>query len=164
VRRRVLIVLALALALGTGSALTARALGIRPIQIVSTSMAPEIEDGDWIVVKSLSPDARRHVHRGQIVMLRFPLGTSGRAVKRVVALAGDDVAIGPRSVTVNGRRIAVAGAPSPYARGPRTERVPPGHVFLLGDNARHSIDSRSFGAVPERELVGRMLMALKTPW
>jgi signal peptidase I len=162
-RRRVLIVVALAVALGAGGALTARALGISPVQIVSTSMAPEIADGDWIVVKTLSPSARRDIHRGEIVMLRFPLGTAGRAVKRVVALAGDRVAIGPRSVTVNGRRIAVAGAPSPYAAGPRVERVPPGHVFLLGDNARHSIDSRSFGAVPDSELVGRMLMTMPTP-
>ena len=163
-RRRVLIVLAVAAALGAGCALTARALGIRPVQVVSRSMAPAIEDGDWIVVKALGPSARRNVHRGEVVMLRFPLGTSGRAVKRVVAVAGDRVAIGPRSVTVNDHRITIAGAPSPYAAGPRVERVAPGHVFLLGDNAKHSIDSRSFGAVPDSELVGRMLMTLKTPW
>jgi len=114
------------------------------------------------------PHASQQGNRGtgwhdEIVMFHFPLGTSGRAVKRVVALAGDRVAIGPRSVTVNGRRIAVASAPSPYAAGPRVERVAPGHVFLLGDNAKHSIDSRSFGAVPEGELVGRMLMTIP-PW
>jgi signal peptidase I len=164
VRRRVLIVLALAAALGAGGALVARAFGIRPVQIVSTSMAPKIGDGDWIVVKALDTTARHNVHRGEIVMLRFPLGTSGRAVKRVVAVARDRVAITPRSVTVNDHRIAIAGAPTPYAAGPRVERVPPGHVFLLGDNAKHSIDSRSFGAVPESELVGRMLMAIPTPW
>jgi signal peptidase I len=163
VRRRVLIVLALAAALGAGGALAARALGLRPVQVVSTSMAPEIDYGDWIVVKSLGSSARRDIHRGEIVMFRFPLGTSGRAVKRVVAIAGDRVAITPRSVTVNDHRIAIAGAPSPYAAGPRVQRVPPGHVFLLGDNARHSIDSRSFGAVPDSELVGRMLMPMPTP-
>jgi signal peptidase I len=133
----------------------ARALGLRPVRIVSDSMAPAVDRGDWIITKDLGPDARAEVQRGDIVMFRFPLGTSGRAVKRVVAVAGDEVAITEHQVTVNGRQTPIAGAPSAEAARTRVETVPVSHVFLLGDNAQSSIDSRSFGAVPTAEIVAR---------
>ena len=66
---------------------------------------------------------------------------------------------------MNGRVIAVAGAPSTTAAHPRVETVPPGDVFLLGDNAAVSIDSRSFGPVPDTEVVAQELLVIgKPPW
>ena len=153
-----LIAIGLAALVGTCGAAGVRASGIHPVKVTSGSMAPTIDRGDWIVVKALGRDAR--IARGEIVMFRFPLGTSGRALKRVVAVAGDHVVIGAHSVTVDGRRIPVAGAPSDYASGPRAETVPAGDVFVLGDHAAVSIDSRSFGAIPTSEIVARRLLTI----
>jgi len=150
------VALTLVLLVGVAGALTARAEGLRPVRVTSGSMSPTIGTGDWIVVR----DGHRQPARGDIVMFRFPLGTSGRAIKRVVALGGDRVEIGARSVTVDGRVIRIAGAPSASAARPRVETVPAGHVFVLGDNAARSIDSRSFGALPVREIVGRRLVTI----
>jgi signal peptidase I len=155
VTRRALLILGLAATLGGGGALAARAVGTHPVQITSGSMAPTVKPGEWIVVQDLGHDGRSRVARGDIVMFRFPLGTSGRAIKRVIAVAGDRVALGARSVTVNGRSIRIAGGPSAQATRARAETVPPGKVFLLGDNSAVSIDSRSFGAVPVQEIVAR---------
>jgi signal peptidase I len=156
---RVAIALSCAAILGAAGATAAREMHVHPVKIVSSSMAPTVKRGEWIVVH----DHDTHVDRGDIVLFRFPLGTSGRAIKRVVALGGDRVTITTHHVTVNGHAIAIAGGPSATARRPRTEVVAPGHVFLLGDNAAVSIDSRSFGAVPESELVGRELLVLGGP-
>jgi signal peptidase I len=88
-------------------------------------------------------------------------------IKRVVAVAGDQVVINPRGeVMVNGQRLK-----EPYVSnycpvdeqgmGPcRTlnATVPPGHVLVLGDNRGNSWDGRFWpgGAfLPEREIIGR---------
>ena len=153
------IALALAVLIGVAGATAVRALGIRPVQVASGSMSPAISRGDSIVVRDLDRDGRRAIAAGDVVMFRFPLGTSGRAIKRVVAAAGDRVTIRRHSVTVNGRRtIRIAGAPSPNAARARVETVPPGNVFLLGDNSTRSIDSRSFGSVPTDEVVARVAL------
>jgi signal peptidase I len=155
--------LVVAVLLGGGVGIVGRSLDVRPVRITSGSMAPTIKIGDWIVARDLDHEDRRAIERGDIVLFRFPLGTTGRAVKRVVALGGDRVAISSRSVTVNGRVIPIAGAPSPDAARPRVEAVPPRHVFLVGDNHAGSIDSRSFGAVSQSEIVGRELLIIRTP-
>jgi signal peptidase I len=153
---RALVWLVAAVVVVGGVGLAARGFDIRPVRVATTSMSPAVGRGDWIVVR----DGRSGIQRGDIVLFRFPLGTTGRAIKRVVALAGDRVRISARSVIVEGRAIRIAGGPSDTARRIRTELVPRGHVFLLGDNAAASIDSRSFGAVPETEIVARSLLVI----
>ena len=149
-------VAALAVLAVAGAALSVRSTGVQPLRVASTSMAPAIGRGDWVVTRDLD----RPIRRNDVVLFRFPLGTEGRAVKRVVALAGDDVEIRPRSVVAGGRTIAIAGAPGENAARRRVETVPKASVFLLGDNAAVSVDSRSFGAVPETEVVGRVLFVV----
>jgi signal peptidase I len=145
---------------GVGIAVAVNAAGVHASRVVSYSMSPTIHRGDWIVTHDLSERDRDSVRRRDIVLFRFPLGTSGRAVKRVVAIGGDRVAIDRRRVVVNGHVIPVAGAPGEGAGRRRVETMPSRHVFLLGDNAAISIDSRSLGPVPDRELVGRVLFVI----
>jgi signal peptidase I len=130
------------------------------VKVTSHSMSPTIGGGDWIVVDDLDNSGRDMLQRGDLVLFRFPFGSDGRAVKRVVALGGDTVAIAERSVTVNGRPIPIVPAPGAGSKQPHVQTVPRGHVFLLGDNTRASIDSRSFGSVPHRELVGRVPLVI----
>ena len=86
-------------------------------------------------------------------------------VKRVVATAGDRVAIRDGRLVVNGERVREPwSAPrlidSTYF-GPVD--VPEGSVFVLGDNRSESIDSRDFGPVPVRQLEGRVVASLWPP-
>jgi signal peptidase I len=156
-RRRSASVLAIAVLLGIGIALAVNRLGVHASRVLSSSMSPTIHRGDWIVTRDVDGADRKSIDRRDIVLFRFPLGTAGRAVKRVVAVAGDRVAISRYRVVVDGRVIPTAGAPSDDAARRRVETVPPGHVFLLGDNSPVSIDSRSLGPLPETEIVGRVV-------
>ena len=152
------LVIGLVLLAGAGGGLAARLAGFHPVKIKSGSMAPAVEPGDWIVERDIDGSKSRF-ERGDIVMFRFPFGSSGRAIKRVVGVPGDRVEVGDGSVTVNDRRRATGGGLAGAAR-PRTDVVPPGHVFLLGDNSAASIDSRSFGPIPGDEIVGRVVLTL----
>lgn len=153
--RRLLAAVALAVILGGAIAVAAGALGLQLLQITSRSMAPTVDNGEWIVAQDLDPNDLDEVKRGDIVVFSFPFGSAGRAIKRAVALGGDRVEIRARSITVNGKTTPIAGAPGPGSARHRVQTVAPGHLFLLGDNSKRSLDSRAFGPVPAGTVVGR---------
>lgn len=153
--RRLLPAVALAVVLGGAIALSAGALGLQLLEITSRSMAPTVDNGAWILAQDLDPNELDEVQRGDIVVFSYPFGTSGRAIKRAVALGGDRVEIRARSITVNGKTTPIAGAPGPGSARHRVQTVAPGHLFLLGDNSKRSVDSRAFGPIPGGTVVGR---------
>ncbi len=136
-----------------------RAYVAEPFAIPSESMEPTLRPGDHVLVEKLSyrfgaPE------RGDLVVFRTP--EDALAVKRIVALAGDRVAIEDGVLAVNGRLQKEAyvdhrQVDSVYF-GPVV--VPRGDVFVLGDNRADSHDSRDYGAVPRRSLIGRVLVRL----
>jgi signal peptidase I len=79
-------------------------------------------------------------------------------IKRVVALGGDTVALRDGHVIRNGRRatepFAVACRQGDDCDYPRAITVPPGSVYLLGDNRPGSLDSRYWGPVPVGWVIG----------
>jgi signal peptidase I len=145
---------------GVGVVIGASTAGVHVSHVAGSSMSPGIDRGDRIVTRDLDAAGRAGVSRGQLVTFRYPPGTSGRAVKRVIAVGGDTVEIGERTVAVGDHVIPIKGAPNPDASRSRIEVVPPDYVFVLGDNTPVSIDSRSLGPVPSQELVARVLFVV----
>ena len=102
--------------------------------------------------------------RGDIVV--FESSEFGEdLIKRVVGLPGDNILIVHGSLYVNGEQQK-----EPYLNtelsdkssyGPDT--VPPGHVFVMGDNRADSSDSRIFGPVPEESILGKAFLRLWPP-
>jgi signal peptidase I len=143
-----------ALLLGT------RAFVAEPLRVRSDSMSPTLRPGDQVLISKVG--ARVHSpHRHDIIVLSSPADHK-LLIKRVAAIAGDRVGIADGVLVVNGRPVhesyvvhrTVDGA---YF-GP--VRVPPGDVFVLGDNRAVSIDSRTFGPVPVGLIKGRVLTRL----
>ena len=134
-----------------------------PFRIDSASMLPTLQAGDQVLVDKR---AYRDVlpRRGDLVVFHAPR-TGDVTLKRAVGLPGDTIAIEDGVLVVNGRRQK-----EPYADpdaidsvyfGPA--RVPADAVFVLGDNRANSIDSRAFGAVSHRDLMGRVRVRLWPP-
>ena len=137
-----------------------RVLVAEPFRIPSESMRPTLRAGDSVLVEKLA----HSVHRGDLVVFRRP-GDGEILLKRAVAVAGDTVAIEDGALYVDGRRRH-----EPYA-DPRAidsvyfgpVRVPAGTLFALGDNRADSLDSRQFGAVPVRRVIGRVVARIWPP-
>lgn len=134
----------------------ARLFVAEPFRIDSGSMEPTLRPGDRVLVnkRAYGDDLPR---RGDLVVFHAPR-TREVTLKRAIGLPGDTVAIEDGVLVVNGRPRR-----EPYADpesidsvyfGP--SRVPPGTVFVLGDNRADSIDSRRFGPVARRALIGRV--------
>jgi signal peptidase I len=150
-----------ALALAVGALLlVGRALVAEPFRIPSGSMEPTLHPGDSVLVTKLAFTPRRR----QLVVFHRP-GSGEIMVKRVVAVGGDTVGLEDGVLVVDGRRVREAYA-DPDAIdsvffGP--VKVPPGTVFVMGDNRADAEDSRDFGAVPEADLVGRAVARVWPP-
>ena len=127
-----------------------------------SSMAPGIHDGDRILVDHFSY-ALRDVHRGDIIVLQYPLDPSLDYLKRVIGLPGDEVEIEGGHVSVNGTRLEEPYVAEQDARTDVHTRVAEDHYFVLGDNRPHSSDSREFGQVPKENLVGKVDLRVWPP-
>ena len=153
--------------LGTASwDVRARLLGYVVYRTSSSAMAPTLVGGDKVLVDAkafrLAPPGR-----GDVIVFVAP-GQPGNApwISRVVAVAGDRVALSEGTVFIDGQPQAMPPGASP-ALGPGPGRdmdaltVPAGDVFVMGDNRDHAMDSRYFGTVPRENLVGRLVQVFR---
>ena len=107
----------------------------------------------------------------QIIVFEAPLPGSEDFIKRVIGVPGDVVEIKRGVVSVNGKRLDepyVDGTPDPNDpmenKGPI--KVPPHDYFVMGDNRNNSYDSRYWGFVPRKNIIGTPLfiyMSFKAP-
>ena len=96
----------------------------------------------------------KKVQRGDVVSFHPPGKGNEVYLKRVVALGGDRVEIRGSGLCVNGKLV------ERHAQGMADMVVPSGQLFVLGDNRDRSEDSRSFGTVPEANVIGEPVMVL----
>jgi signal peptidase I len=151
-------------------------------EIHQISMEPQFHEGQRVVVsrweRLVAPWITGGVHvayaageepleppglrRGQVVVVaRSPKTGPDRIIKRLIGLPGDTLEIVEGRVRLNGEVLAepyVSGLPTACSRfcGPFT--LVRGMYFVMGDNRPSSHDSRYFGPVPGRDIVGRVIL------
>ena len=124
-----------------------------PVRVTSNSMAPYVGRGDFGVAVYT-----RDVRRGDVIVFRFPFGTPELAIKRAIAFPGECLPAHSGGSGGIGRGVADRSEAG-------CDPVPPDAVFVMGDNVKASLDSRTFGVVPSREIVGKVvLMVPVTRW
>jgi signal peptidase I len=158
----------LSVAVVVGLTLMARSSLADHYSVPSGSMRPTVEIGDRIVVDKSAYGVRlpwssvwlgevQSPARGDVVVLASP--ENGKVLlKRVVAVAGDRVAVLDGNVYLGGARVVEAHRKLPGAGPamPSTE-VPAEQLLVMGDNRGNSHDGRSFGLVHERAVLGRAI-------
>ena len=131
--------------------------GFQVARVEGQSMAPTLEDQDRLIVNKLAyllDDPKV----GDVVMLIYPKDPTKSFVKRVVAEPLDTVRIVEGKVYVNDEPRPDEFIPDEY-RGTddlATEVVPDGYYFVMGDHRNNSSDSRHWGFVPKKYILGRV--------
>lgn len=131
--------------------------------IPSGSMEPTLRIGDRILVGKFAYRIWE-IRRGDIIVFRYPLSPNKDFVKRVVGLPGERISMKDGLVQINGRPLgevyptALPGGDRACSSNYGPEVVPPGNLFVLGDHRCNSEDSRYFGFVPIKNVVGRALV------
>jgi signal peptidase I len=137
-----------------------RAIAFQTFYIPSESMVPTLQVGDRIVVNKLPDD----FHRGNIVVFNKPDSWQAAhdvLIKRIVATEGETLEIKGNTVFIDGQELIepyLAEGATMADYGPFT--VPPGQVFVMGDNRTFSSDSRENGPVPVDDIVGRAALRI----
>ena len=141
-----------------------RLVALPTYRIETASMAPSLQAGDRVLVNKLAYRLGP-VRRGDVIAFEDMERPGEVAIKRVVALPGDTIAIEAGRLFVNDRRRPEAYLAGGVERtgyfGPTV--VPDGHFFVLGDNRSRSVDSRFTGPVPEGLLLGRVSLRVWPP-
>jgi signal peptidase I len=163
-RRRWILEWVLVLAVAVGLAVVLRTFVVQTYSIPSGSMIPTLMVGDRIVVDKLSYHLHA-VHRGDVVVFatppkEVPILMVNDLVKRVIGLPGETISSGPHGeVLINGKVLdqpwLTAGARADPGPPITTQKIPAGHIFVMGDNRGLSDDSRDYGPVSESLIVGR---------
>ncbi|HEX3267264.1 MAG TPA: signal peptidase I [Gaiellaceae bacterium] len=166
-----------------GIVLAIKAWVVNPYRIPSSSMEPtlhcarpgqgcEARLSDRVLANRFIYHFR-NPHRGEIVVFNTPraaqdmCGASGTFVKRLIGLPGETVTENQGGfVYIDGRKLN-----EPYIKPDRrlhdsttgTWKVPQGSYFFMGDNRGESCDSRRWGSVPRKNLIGKVFATYWPP-
>jgi signal peptidase I len=131
--------------------------GFQVARVEGLSMAPTLADQDRLIVNKLAYRIGEP-HIGDIVMLYYPLNPEKSFVKRVIAEEGDQVRVVDGRVFRNDVPMDDAFVPNEYRShddwGPQV--VPEGYYFVMGDHRNNSSDSRHWGFVPKKYIIGKV--------
>jgi signal peptidase I len=131
--------------------------GFQVARVDGLSMAPTLEDRDRLIVDKLVYEVG-DPRPGDIVMLYYPVNPDKMFVKRVIAREGDIVRIVDGRVYINNEPLhddyVISEFRSHDDFGPQI--VPQGYYFVMGDHRNNSSDSRHWGMVPKKYIVGKV--------
>ncbi|OPY11101.1 MAG: Signal peptidase I P [Syntrophus sp. PtaU1.Bin005] len=156
-----------------------RTFVIQAYKIPSGSMKPTLLVGDHILVNKFLygikvPHFRNTIfpinepQRGDVVVFIYPEDRSKDFIKRVIAVSGDTVEIRNKKIYLNGKlykdgkgvyvdSFILPGSLQPRDNfGPVT--VPPSSLFVMGDNRDQSYDSRFWGFVDLKDVLGKAIV------
>lgn len=131
-------------------------------RVYGQSMEPSLHTDQRLIVEKLTYNRwiRQYLsfdgpERGDVVVIRLDSQNGELLIKRVIGLPGDVIEIHDGQVFVNNKALnePYLGGMTAGFHGPIT--IPPLHVFVLGDNRSFSNDSRNFGTVPLKNVIGR---------
>jgi signal peptidase I len=162
-RRRALFEWVVIICVAVAAALLIKTFVLESYYIPSASMVPTLKVGDRILVDKLSYDLHA-VHRGDIVVFARPPRDYADPgikdlVKRVIGLPGERISSEGNEVLINGKVLAEPWLPKnePLGQPIESQVIPKGDYFVMGDNRPDSLDSRYFGPIPGRLIVGRVV-------
>ena len=141
-----------------------RTFVVQAFKIPSGSMRPTLLEGDKLFVNKFIyrfEDPKR----GDIVVFKYPEDPKKDFIKRLVALGGETVEIRDGKIYVDGKVLEDEKSfkkfyyynHDPFGGPDEKIKVPENSFYVLGDNSANSTDSRFWGFVPKKNMLGKAI-------
>ena len=133
----------------------------QPFFVQGISMEPNFENGDYLIVDEISYRFREP-ERGEIIVFKYPKNPTQRYIKRIIGLPGETVEIKEGQVIILDENWNQVLDESEYlsenieTSGNIRVSLSEDEYFVLGDNRNFSSDSRRWGALPKKYIVGKV--------
>jgi signal peptidase I len=135
----------------------------QPFIVKGASMEPNFREGDYLIVDEISYRFREP-KRGEVVVVKSPLSPS-RFIKRIVGLPGEKIEIKEGKIFVE-KEGKIQALKEPYLTNLNFDNreyrfeLKENEYLILGDNRNFSLDSRYFGPINKKLIVGRVVLRL----
>lgn len=138
----------------------------QPFIVQGASMEPTFDSGEYLIIDQLS--YRFHApERGDVIVMRYPKDPSTFFIKRIIGLPDETVEINGEHVIIHPKNGGTPFTldesfldPSRVGIQYGTYALGSDEYFVMGDNRIVSSDSRSWGALPKEDVVGKVLVRL----
>jgi signal peptidase I len=136
----------------------------QPYIVSGSSMDPTFKDADYLIVDQLSKRFEEFP-RESVIIIRYPKDPSKFFIKRLIGFPGDTVDIKNGVVTIyneqNKEGLKLSELYVVYGKQDNfSEKLGPDEYFVMGDNRAGSSDSRIWGPVPKKYIIGRPIVRL----
>jgi len=132
---------------------------VQPFLVSGDSMEPNFSDGNYLMVDELSYRFK-NPERGEVIVFKYPENPSLYYIKRIVGLEGEKISIKEGKVSIfnkehpEGFVLEEDYIPSGITSGNIEVVLGDNQYFVMGDNRRYSFDSRSWGPLDEKNILG----------
>ncbi len=137
----------------------------QPFIVSGASMIPTFEPGEYLVIDELSYRVDPP-QRGEVIVFRYPLDSSVYYVKRIIGLPGETVEVKDGTVLIKSGSEGFRTLTEPYRssvggkKDSRAVTLDADEYFVMGDNRDQSADSRVWGPLQDRFIIGRAFARL----
>lgn len=155
-----------------GAVYLIRTFLVQPFLVSGQSMAPNFSSGDYLLVDQITYRLREP-QRGEVVVFRYPRDESTYFIKRIIGLPGERIEIKEGKITIyngehpNGMVLRENYLPAGSATISRADEemfvLNAGEYLVLGDNRQFSFDSRDWGVLPAKDVIGIVRLRLWPP-
>jgi len=139
----------------------------QPFIVKGDSMVPSFSSGDYLIIDEISYRFGLP-QRGDVIVFKYPKNPMHKFIKRIVGLPGETVEIKNDQITIYSKdgqkQVLDETLYLPSAKGTTYGdlQVALGEkeYFVLGDNRAYSSDSRSWGILPEKNIIGKVFIRI----
>lgn len=133
----------------------------QPHRVDGSSMYPNFHDKEYILTDKISYK-RNDPQRGDVIVFHAPRPMNDDFIKRIIGLPGEIIMVQDGLVYINGKLLSeiylsrdLRTRENEFLRNGVPYRIPTGYYMVFGDNRNGSSDSRQWGAISRKSIVGR---------
>ena len=133
----------------------------QPFVVLGHSMEPNFYPKDYLIVDEISYRFREP-KRGEVIVFKYPANPKLKYLKRIIGLPGEEITIENGVVKINGRILDESAYLPPHIQtsGFISIKLGKDEYFVMGDNRDFSSDSRRWGPLPRKLIIGRAILRL----